>query len=117
MSYKPLEYKIAGKWMQANLEPGLIMSRKPQVGHYANMPTSGPAPDDTLEKIHERLMQADFRYLVVDQRYSTQMIPALKPLLDPVNAPPWLRMLKADLSPYDDARIVIYEVVRDIPTP
>ncbi len=117
MSYKPLEYKVAGKWMQTNLEPGLIMSRKPQVGYYADMPTSGPAPDDTLEKIHERLIQADFRYLVVDQRYSTQMIPALKPLLDPANAPSWLRLLKNDLSPYADARIVIYEFVRDAPAP
>lgn len=117
MSYKPLEYKIAGKWMRDNLEPGLIMSRKPQVGYYANMPTSGPAQDDTLEKIHERLLVSDFKYLVVDERYSTQMIPALEPLLDPANAPSWLRLLKADASPYKDARIVIYEVVRDASAP
>jgi hypothetical protein len=117
MSYKPLEYKIAGRWMKVNLEPGLIMSRKPQVGYYANMPTSGPAPEDTLEKIHERLLESDFKYLVVDERYSTQMIPALKPLLDPANAPPWLRLLKADSSPYEDARIVIYEVIRDAQAP
>lgn len=117
MSYKPLEYKIAGKWMRDNLDAGLIMSRKPQVGYYANMPTSGPAPDDTLEKIHERLLESDFKYLVVDERYSTQMIPALKPLLDPANAPSWLRLLKADASPYKHARIVIYEVVRDASAP
>ncbi|MCC6794965.1 MAG: glycosyltransferase family 39 protein [Candidatus Hydrogenedentes bacterium] len=117
MSYKPLEYKIAGKWMRDNLEPGLIMSRKPQVGYYANMATSGPAPDDTLEKIHQRLLESDFKYLVVDERYSTQMIPALKPLLDPANAPSWLRTLKADASPYKAAPIVIYEVVRDSSAP
>jgi hypothetical protein len=117
MSYKPLEYKIAGRWMNANLEPGLILSRKPQVGYYANMPTSGPAPEDTLEDIRWRIMDAGMRYAVVDERYSTQMVPALLPLLDPTNAPPWLRVLKADLSPYREARIVVYEVVKDALSP
>lgn len=110
MSYKPLEYKIAGQWMKANLTPGLIMSRKPQVGYYAHMPTSGPAPEDTLEDIRERIIGAGMRYVVVDERYSTKMIPALVPLLDPSRAPRWLRLLKSDLSPYPDARVLIYEV-------
>ncbi|NUM54101.1 MAG: glycosyltransferase family 39 protein [Candidatus Hydrogenedentes bacterium] len=110
-SYKPLEYKFAGRWMASNLEPGLILSRKPQVGYYAHMPTSGPAPEDSIEDIRARVADADMRYVVVDERYSTQMIPALTPLLDPENAPRWLRLLKSDLSPYPDARIVIYEVV------
>lgn len=110
MSYKPLEYKIAGQWMKANLAPGLIMSRKPQVGYYAHMPTSGPAPEDTLEDIRERIMHSGMRYVVVDERYSTKMVPALVPLLDPPRAPGWLRLLKSDLSPYPDARILIYEV-------
>jgi hypothetical protein len=39
------------------------------------------------------------------------MIPSLEALLDPANAPDGLRLLKADLSPYPAARIVIYEVV------
>jgi hypothetical protein len=112
-TYKPLEYKIAGQWMKMNLEPGLIFSRKPQVGYYANMPTSGPAPEDSLDEMKTRVTDAGMHYVVVDERYSTQMIPALRPLLDPASAPPWLRVLKADLSPYPDARIVIYEVVQN----
>lgn len=116
-SYKPLEYKVAGQWMASNLEPGIILSRKPQVGYYAKMPTSGPAPDDTLDDIQKRVEDAGMRYVVVDERYSTQMIPALRPLLEPGNAPSWLRLLKADSSPYPDARIVIYAVVGQRPAP
>ena len=110
MSYQPVEYKLAGRWMKENLEPGLILCRKPQVGFYAGMQTTGPDPGDTLDGILERAKQTGARYLVVDERYSTQMIPALKPLLDPSNAPRELRLLQSDLSPFPQARIVIYEI-------
>ncbi len=109
MSYQPLEYKIAGRWMKENLAPGLIMSRKPQVGFYADMPTTGPDPADTVEQIIARAKEAGAKYLVVDERYSTGMIPSLKPLLIPENAPSALKLLKDGLSPYREARIVIYE--------
>ncbi|MBX7256964.1 MAG: glycosyltransferase family 39 protein [Candidatus Hydrogenedentes bacterium] len=108
MSYQPVEYKIAGRWMKENLEPGLIMSRKPQVGFYADMPTTGPEPTDTIDQILKRAKEAGAKYLVVDERYSTGMIPALKPLLVPENAPSALKLLKDNLSPYRQARIVIY---------
>jgi hypothetical protein len=111
MSYQPIEYKIVGQWMKQNLQPGLILSRKPQVGFYADMPTTGPDPKDSIDDIVARARQSGARYLVVDERYSTTMIPALKPLLDPKNAPPALRLLKDNLSPYHEARIVIYEFV------
>jgi len=111
MSYRPLEYKLAGNWMHEHLAPGLILSRKPQMGYYAGMPTTGPAPEDSIEDIHARVLDAGARYVVVDARYSTEMIPAMKPLLEPANAPNWLRVLNADLSPYPEARIVVYEVV------
>ncbi len=110
MSYQPVEYKLAGEWMKEHLEPGLILCRKPQVGFYAGMPSTGPAANETLPQIVARAREAGARYLVVDERYSTKMIPGLKPLLDPANAPKGLRLLKADLSPYPAARIVIYAV-------
>ena len=109
MSYQPVEYKLAGRWMKDNLEPGLILCRKPQVAYYAGMPSTGPDPADSLDGILSRAREARARYLVVDERYSTQMIPSLKPLLDPTNAPPGLRLLQSGLSPFPQARIVIYE--------
>ncbi|GMV99132.1 MAG: hypothetical protein AMXMBFR84_02710 [Candidatus Hydrogenedentota bacterium] len=111
MSYQPIEYKIAGEWMKAHLEPGLVFTRKPQVGYYAGMPTTGPAQTDTLDQAIDRAQAAGARYFVVDERYSTQMVPSLKPLLDPAHAPPELKLVEAGLSPLAEARIVIYEIV------
>jgi dolichyl-phosphate-mannose-protein mannosyltransferase len=108
---QPREYKIAGQWMRDTLEPGLILTRKPQVGFYADMPSHGPAEGDTLERVLERAREHEARYLVVDERYTTQLVPGLRPLLDAANAPASLRLLRDDLSPYDEARIVIYEVL------
>jgi 4-amino-4-deoxy-L-arabinose transferase-like glycosyltransferase len=108
---EPREYKMAGRWMKENLEPGLILSRKPQVGFYAGMDTTGPAVDDSTERLIERAKEVGARYLVVDERNSTKMVPGLVPLLEPANAPPALRLLKSDLSPYSQGRIVIYEVL------
>jgi hypothetical protein len=110
MSYQPVEYKLAGRWMKENLEPGLILCRKPQVGYYAGMPSTGPAPEDSIEAVLQRARDAGARYLVVDERYTAKMVPSLAALLDPANAPDGLRLVMADLSPYPEARIVIYEV-------
>lgn len=117
MTYQPVEYRIAGRWMKEHLEPGVILTRKPQVGFYAGMPTTGPDPADTWEDILRRAAEAKARYLVVDERYSTKMIPALEPLLDPSTAPADLRLLNADLSPYPQARIVVYEFAPSQPDP
>lgn len=111
MSYQPVEYKIAGAWMKEHLEPGLILCRKPQVGFYADMPSTGPAPNESVGEVIQRARDAGARYLVVDERYTAQMVPSLEALLDPANAPEGLRLLQADLSPYAEARIVIYEVL------
>ncbi|MBN2309175.1 MAG: hypothetical protein JXR94_09405, partial [Candidatus Hydrogenedentes bacterium] len=105
----PREYRAAGRWMKENLEPGLVFSRKPQVGFYADMPTTGPGADETVDEALARARAAGARYVVVDERYTTTMLPAWQPLLDPANAPASLRLLEADLSPYATARIVIYE--------
>ena len=107
----PREYKRAGLWMKENLAKGLVLTRKPQVGFYADMPTTGPAIEDTVSDAVARARRVGARYLVVDERYTATMVPGLAPLLDPANAPPGLRMVREDLSPYPEARIVVYEVV------
>ncbi|MDK1022505.1 MAG: glycosyltransferase family 39 protein [Candidatus Hydrogenedentes bacterium] len=110
---EPREYKAVGEWMRSNVEAGLIMTRKPQVAYYAGMESRGPRLDDSLEDILVMARAGSFRYLVVDERYSARMAPALGPLLDPANAPSELRLLRADLSPYPQARVVVYEFVFD----
>ena len=112
---EPREYKIAGQWMKENLEPALLLCRKPEIGFYADMETTGPAPDDSVESVIERARAVGARYLIVDERYTIQIAPGLKPLLDPANAPPSLRLLSADLSPYEQGRVVIYEVLDNPP--
>lgn len=107
----PREYQLAGEWMREHLEPGLILTRKPQVGYYAGMPTTGPVAADAVADAIVRARNAGARYMVIDERYTAKLIPGLAPLLEPSNAPPGLRLLRADLSPYPDARIVIYEVL------
>lgn len=107
----PREYKIAGRWMQENLERGLVISRKPQVGYYADMPTVGPDATATQEAIVAIALREGTRYLVVDERYSTQLVPGFQPLLDPENASSDLELLHGNLSPYANARIAIYEFV------
>lgn len=111
MPRMPREYKIAGQWMKENLEPGYVISRKPQVGYYANMPTTGPPADARPEDLVEMARTLGARYVVIDERYTASLVPGLRPLLDPEKAPATLKLHRADLSPYPGARIVIYEIV------
>jgi len=106
----PREYKVAGQWMGEHLEHGTILTRKPQVAYYAGMPSIGPALDASLEEIVAMGEAGVYRYLVVDERYSARMAPSLHGLLDPETAPETLRLIRDDLSPYPDARVVVYEV-------
>ncbi len=109
---QPWEYKITGEWMRDNLESGPIVTRKPQVGYYAEMPTIGVETDATLDEIIAHAGAVGARYLIVDERYTTALVPALAPLLDATAVPESLRVLRADLSPYPDGRIVVYEFIR-----
>ena len=65
---EPREYKAAGLWMREHLEPGLVFTRKPQLAYYANMPSTGPAQNDSLSDALERARAAGARYFVVDER-------------------------------------------------
>jgi 4-amino-4-deoxy-L-arabinose transferase-like glycosyltransferase len=104
---EPREYKEAGRWMAEHLEPGLIFTRKPQVGYYAKMPSTGPALEENLAEALERARAANARYLVVDKRYTAAMVPALAPLLDPANAPPELTHMKT-FDTWPDCRVIVY---------
>ena len=75
------------------------------------METTGPAAEDTVDTAIARAREAGARYFVVDERYTAQMAPGLRPLLNPDNAPPPLRLIRADLSPYPQGRVVVYEIV------
>lgn len=104
---EPREYKEAGQWMAQNLETGLIFTRKPQVGYYAGMPSTGPALDDTLEGALQRAREAGAAYLVVDERYTAAMVPALRPLLEDGPDGAGLLRLK-EFDTYPESRVVIY---------
>ncbi len=106
---EPREYKDAGRWMAENLESGLIFTRKPQVGYYAGMPSTGPALDDTLESALDRARAAKARYLVVDERYTAPMVPSLRPLLDGTTPPKGLEHLKT-FDTYPQAKVVVYAI-------
>jgi len=104
---EPREYKEAGLWMAANLEPGLIFTRKPQVGYYAGMPSTGPALDDSLEGALARARDVGAAYVVVDERYTAPLVPGLRSLLENGPEPEGLRRLKS-FDTYPQARVSIY---------
>jgi hypothetical protein len=105
----PIEYKAAGKWMQENLEPGYIFCRKPQVGFYADMPSIGPDVSYTPELLALAAKDIGARYFVFDMRYSADILPALRPLLDTTLAHENYHLLSDDLSEHPDTQIVIYQ--------
>ncbi len=104
---EPREYKEAGRWMAEHLAPGLIFTRKPQVGYYAKMPSTGPVPEENLTQSLERARMAGARYVVVDERYTADMAPALAPLLDPSKVPTGL-VHQQSFETWPDSRVVIY---------
>ena len=107
---EPLEYQQVGRWMRQHLQPGLIMTRKPQIGYYAGMPTTGPHELDSLEQAVARAKNAGAEYMVIDERYTASMIPGVAPLLDPKNAPPDLLPVKL-FELYPGCRVMVYQVV------
>ncbi|HPO17445.1 MAG TPA: glycosyltransferase family 39 protein [Candidatus Hydrogenedentes bacterium] len=111
---EPREYKIAGHWLKEHAEPGLIFCRKPQVGYYADMPSTGPDLNDTLEQAITRAQTAGAKYIVVDERYTAQDVPGLRVLLDPSQAPPSLQFLY-ETVPYPRCRVVIYALQKPSP--
>ncbi|MBI1321436.1 MAG: hypothetical protein GC168_21135 [Candidatus Hydrogenedens sp.] len=102
---QPREYKEAGLWMREHLPPGLVFTRKPQVGYYAGMPSTGPLDTDSPEAALARAAEAGAAYLVVDERYAPA---GLRSLLD-AEAPPagWEQVYESAL--YPEARMKVYQ--------
>lgn len=105
----PIEYRAAGEWMKEHLEPGLILSRKPQVGFYAGMPTTGPDAGDDVPALVDRAKETGARYVVVDQRYTAGLVPGIAGLLDAAAAPDELELVH-EVRAWEGAAVVIYEV-------
>ena len=105
---QPREYKAAGLWMREHLEPGLVFTRKPQVAFYAGMPSTGPLEMEPMPETLARIQASGARYVVVDERYATA---AMRPLLDPANAPANLHPVHVFES-YPESRVVVYEVTQ-----
>lgn len=111
MSATPVEYKVAGRWMAENLEPGVIFCRKPQVGYYADMPTIGPDVSHSPVELVDLAKEHGIRYFVYDKRYSADILPGLRSMLDTSVEHEHYQLLKGDLSENPDTQIVIYEFV------
>lgn len=105
----PVEYKIAGRWMRDNLEPGFIFCRKPQIGFYAEMPSMGPDVSHTPDSLAEAAKDVGARYVVFDERYSAGILPALTPLLDDSFEHPYYKSLHV-VDAYPGTRVVIFEL-------
>jgi len=107
----PKEYRLAGNWLKENGERGLIISRKPQIGFYADMPTLGPPADATPEFLIEYVKETGARYVALDERYSAALVPGLNSLLFDPKTDTHFKLLTDDISPFPGAKIVLYEVV------
>jgi hypothetical protein len=111
MPRTPKEYRIAGNWLKEHHARGLIISRKPQIGFYANMPTMGPSSDATPESLIEYVKETGARYVALDERYSAGLIPGLNSLLFDPKSNMHFELLRDDVSPYPGAKVVLYRVV------
>ena len=101
---QPREYKDAGLWMREHLEPGLVFTRKPQVGYYAGMPSTGPLDSDTQDEALARAAAAGAAYLVIDERYAPA---GLRDLLNTDAAPEgWSMVYESAL--YPEARMKVF---------
>lgn len=107
----PKEYRLAGNWLKENGERGLIISRKPQIGFYANMPAIGPPADVTPETLVAYVKETGARYVALDERYSAALIPGLNSLLFDPHSDTNFKLLRDDVSPYPGAKVVLYEVI------
>ena len=109
----PVEYKIAGEWMKRNLDPGLILTRKPQLAYYAGMPSFGPSVSATSDTVVGEATAAKARYVCCGRALhrvhgARLAAPARRRA---ASTPRACAGSKAIVSPYPEARVVIYEVV------
>jgi len=104
-----LEHKAAGEWLRAHGKPhARIMNRKAYVAYYAD----GEAfmtPYADYGHLLEYARGRAIDYLVVDERYTTAVRPALEFLSDGKECPPQLEVIYAD-EQRAGRKIVVYAI-------
>ena len=77
----PVEYKIAGSWMNENLpEDALILARKPEIAYYAKR-LMHPLPNEDLPRVVHYARRNHIGYMVLDE-FTISSRPQLRYLLE-----------------------------------
>ena len=104
----PVEYKTAGKWMEAHLPPeATILTRKPEVAYYARR-NMHPLPNEELPVILRYARTHKIGYLVVDDFFIATR-PQLKFLLEEERFPVDLALLHETEAP-NGRKVRIFEI-------
>ncbi|MEW6443400.1 MAG: glycosyltransferase family 39 protein [bacterium] len=94
----PIEYKSAGRWMDAHLpEDARILARKPEIAYYARR-IMHPLPNEDLARVLQYARAQSVEYLVVDEFFIATR-PQLEPLLHAGDLPQDLRLLHEESAP------------------
>jgi 4-amino-4-deoxy-L-arabinose transferase-like glycosyltransferase len=112
----PVEHREMGLFIRGNLPDvgtagGLALaSRMPWVAFYADRENFQYLPFvDSVDELRAACGKFGIGWVVIDGRLVPRLNPSLAPLLDPSNAPPWLKLtVKLDTSP----PILLYEIVQ-----
>jgi hypothetical protein len=110
----PVEHRQMGLYIRENLPDvgatgGLALaSRMPWVAFYADKENFQYLPFvDSVDELRVACWKFRIGWVVIDRRLVPRLNPALSPLLDPSNAPPWLHLtVELDTSP----PILLYEM-------
>ncbi|MFQ6109583.1 MAG: ArnT family glycosyltransferase, partial [Candidatus Aminicenantales bacterium] len=90
-SSRPVLYREAGLWLKEHAEEPIILSgRKPETSFYAEAefrPLKAQSKDDLYDFMKEEAIT----HLVVEDYILPRSNPELADLIDPKNAPPWLK--------------------------
>ena len=104
----PIEYKIAGEWINRDLpKDATLLARKPQVAYYANR-TMHLLPNEGLPTIIRYANKHGIKHLVLDD-YSISTRPQLKFLLEE-EAPPAPLLLLHELELPIGRKLRIFEI-------
>jgi 4-amino-4-deoxy-L-arabinose transferase-like glycosyltransferase len=107
----PILYKEAGLWLKEHASKPIVTSgRKPETSFYAEgefRPLKAQGTDDLLNF----LTKEGVTHLIVEDYILPMSNPGLIGLLDPKNAPPWLRQVYS--SSKNGHKLIVYEFHSD----
>jgi len=110
----PYEHRILADWMAGNLEDARDVRLSSRFG-YANFYLDNEdfrylPKAETLEETIELAIERHVTYLIIDERLTPEVRPALEPLLDPGNALPVMELV-VKLDPPDvPSTIILYRL-------